>query len=65
MVNECPNIKDDAHYWGVDAAKLLGIHPDTLRAHTNRGYIKAIHNPRSRRRIYTGKAIKVYWRLYN
>lgn len=65
MVNECPNIKDDSRYWGVDAAKLLGIHPNTLRAHANRGLIKATTNPRSLRRIYTGKAIKVYWRQYN
>lgn len=61
---EEPKISDAARLPIGQAAELLGISRDTLRKHTNSGYIRCNFNRVNKRRFYTGKELKRYWRAY-
>lgn len=57
-----PDISDNARYSLTDAAKLLGIHRNTLYNHTKQFKIKVGYRRSNGRPFYTGRALKMYWR---
>ena len=57
-----PNISDTNRYSIGEAAKILGIHRNTLRIHTDQGLIKCGFRRQNMRRFYTGAEIKRYWK---
>ena len=59
-----PKLSDTARVPIGKAAEILGISRDTLRNHTNNGYVKCGYNRINKRRFYTGKELKRYWRSY-
>ncbi|NDV46135.1 helix-turn-helix domain-containing protein [Paludibacter sp. 221] len=65
MTTTMPEIKDNDRYPIGETAKILGICRDTLRKHTEEGYIKCIYNRVNKRRLYTGAEIKRYWNSYS
>ena len=64
MVNEEPNIPPTARYTIGEAARILGIHRNTLRRHTNTGPtgIDCQHRRSNGRKFYTGLEIVKFWR---
>ena len=62
MVNECPNIADGEKLPIGKTAKLLGMHRDTLRQHSDAGLIKFGMSRLNNRRCYLGSEIKRYWK---
>lgn len=61
MCNECPNVPDAARYGHKETCRLLGISPNTLRAHARQGKIKVGYRRTNGYPFYTGRAIKSYW----
>jgi hypothetical protein len=59
-----PDVPDTARVPSGVAAKLLGISRDTLRKHTEMGYIRCIYNRVNKRKLYKGSEIKRYWKSY-
>lgn len=57
-----PNVSDSGRYSIGEAAKILGVHRNTLRQHTNQGLIKCGFRRQNMRRFYTGVEIKKYWK---
>lgn len=57
-----PNIPDTAKVPIGKAANILGISRDTLRNHTYNGHIKCGYNRINKRRFYTGRELKRYWK---
>lgn len=57
-----PNISDGARLPIGKAAQVLGISRETLRLHTDEGRLKCRFNPATKRRVYSGREIKRYWR---
>ena len=64
MVHEEPKCVDTARFKAADAARMLGIHRNTLRLHTIAGHIHCVFTRQSNRPYYTGSEIKRYWRTY-
>jgi DNA-binding transcriptional MerR regulator len=64
MTRQEPNIKDEERLPIGEAARLLEMSRDTLRKHTDEGYVKCIFNRVNKRRVYQGKELKRYWRAY-
>ena len=64
MVNEEPKLSPTARYTIGEAAKILGVHRNTLRRHTNIGStgIKCQHTKSNNRKFYTGLDIVKFWR---
>lgn len=57
-----PQVADNARVPIGEAAKLLGISRETLRVHTLNGLIRCRYNPATKRRFFTGRELKQYWR---
>ncbi len=64
MSIEEPKISDTAKVPIGKAAELLEISRNTLRRHTDNGYIRCGYNRVNKRRFYTGAEIKRYWRAH-
>lgn len=62
MVTEEPKILDSGRFSATETAKLLGIHRDTLRKHTESKLIKFGIRRTNGRKFYLGAEIKRYWR---
>lgn len=62
MVTEEPKIPDNGRYSVAETAKILGIHRDTLRRHTESRDIKFGLRRTNGRKFYLGSEIKRYWR---
>lgn len=58
-----PQVSDTGRYSINDASRILGIHRNTLRNHTENGFIKCGFRRTNGRRFYTGSEIKRYWKL--
>lgn len=59
-----PQVSDSGRYSIEQAAAVLGIHRNTLRRHTQDGFIKCSFRRTNKRRFYTGSEIKRYWKSY-
>lgn len=57
-----PTCPDTARYSLADAARLLGVHRNTLYNHTKQLKIKVGYRRSNGRPFYTGRALKTYWR---
>lgn len=57
-----PKVADTARVPIGEAADLLGISRETLRVHSNNGFIKCQFNQTTKRRYFTGRELKRYWR---
>lgn len=57
-----PSVSDNGRYSIGEAASILGIHRNTLRAHTEQGLIKCGFRRQNMRRFYTGMELKKYWK---
>lgn len=57
-----PIIPDNARIPIGKAADILGISRETLRNHTNNDMVKCRFNQATKRRYYTGRELKRYWR---
>lgn len=57
-----PKVSDTARVPIGEAADLLGISRETLRVHSNNGFIQCRFNQATKRRYYTGRDLKSYWR---
>ena len=62
MVTEEPKVSDNGRYSVTETAKILGIHRDTLRRHTESRLIKFGLRRTNMRKFYLGAEIKRYWR---
>lgn len=62
MVTEEPKISDAGRFSATETARLLGIHRDTLRKHTESRLIKFGIRRTNGRKFYLGAEIKRYWR---
>lgn len=62
MVNVCPDLPENGRYSITEAATILGIHRDTLRKHTEAGFIKFGLRRNNMRKFYLGKEINRYWK---
>ena len=62
MVTEEPKVSDAGRYSATETAKVLGIHRDTLRKHTENRLIKFGLRRTNGRKFYLGSEIKRYWR---
>ena len=62
MVTEEPKVSDAGRYSATETAKVLGIHKDTLRKHTENRLIKFGLRRTNGRKFYLGSEIKRYWR---
>ena len=64
MVNEEPKVSPTARFSIGEAARILGIHRNTLRRHTNTGPtgIRCSYRLSNGRRFYTGSDIIRFWR---
>ena len=62
MVNEEPNVSDNARLSVQEAAKVLGISTTTLWRHTAAQLIKSERFKANGRQRYKGSEIKKYWR---
>jgi len=63
MVNEEPCIPPTARYSIGEAAKILGVHRNTLRRYTNTGQMGIdCHFRTNGRKFYTGLDIVRFWR---
>ena len=62
MVQIYPNLPDQGRYSIQEAAVLLGVHRDTLRKHSDAGYIKYGIRRTNMRRFYLGSEINRYWK---
>ena len=58
-----PQVADNARIPIGKAAGLLGISRETLRVHSDNGLIRCHFNQATKRRYYTGRELKRYWRL--
>lgn len=59
-----PQIPDTARLPIGQAAEVLGISRDTLRIHTENGFIRCGFNRVNKRKFYTGSELKRYWRAH-
>lgn len=57
-----PKVADTARVPIGEAADLLGISRETLRVHSNNGFINCRFNQATKRRYFTGRELKRYWR---
>lgn len=64
MVNEEPKVPPTARYSIGEAARILGVHRNTLRRHTNTGPtgINCEHRKYNGRKFYTGLEIVKFWK---
>lgn len=61
MTSEQPKVLLTGRYTVKQTCEALGICRETLRKHTEQGYISAKHRVTNLRPYYTGKAILAYW----
>ena len=57
-----PIVAPTNRYTIAETAKILGIHRNTLRMHTESGLIKCGYRKTNARRFYTGMEIMKYWK---
>jgi DNA-binding transcriptional MerR regulator len=57
-----PQVSDSGRYTITETSKILKLHPNTVRAHTEAGLIKCGFRRCNGRKFYTGSEIKRYWR---
>jgi len=57
-----PQVADTARYSQREAARLLGIHPNTLRRYTESGKVGCGFHRTNGRPFYMGREIKRLWR---
>lgn len=57
-----PIVDPKGAYSPNETAKLLGVHRNTLRSYTERGYINCEFRAYSYRKVYTGAEITRFWR---
>lgn len=62
MVTQEPQISDTGRYSVLEASNLLGVHRDTLRRYTEKGYIKFGLRRCNGRKFYLGSEIKKLWK---
>jgi DNA-binding transcriptional MerR regulator len=62
MVTTEPEVVDTGRYSAGETAKALGIHRNTLIAHTDKGTIKCAVRKSTGRKFYAGADIKKFWR---
>lgn len=62
MTTTEPIVSPTNRYSIAEAAKILGIHRNTLRLHTESGLIKCGFRRQNARRFYTGSEIMKYWK---
>ena len=66
LVNQCPDIPDNWRGGITDAARLLGLHPDTLRKYARIGRRKGGLDAKpktsgKRGYVFSGKELKRFW----
>ena len=59
-----PNVGDYERYSPKQAAALLGVHRNTLRAYTDSSLIKCRFHQGTMRKFYYGKDILRFWRAF-
>lgn len=64
MVNEEPTVSPTSQYSIGEAAKILGIHRNTLRKYTNTGPagIRCKFKKSNNRKVFTGFEIVKFWK---
>lgn len=62
MVAIQPNIDMNGRYSIGEAAKLLGLHRNTLRIYTEQGYVKCGYRKATARKFYMGSELIRLWK---
>lgn len=62
MTTEEPKVTPTGRYSSNEAAKALGIHRNTLRSYTDKGYIRCKFRRNTYRPFYMGSEILRFWR---
>ena len=62
MRSEEPRVYLSYRYSIKQTCALLGIHCNTLRYYTEKGFIKCGYRMPSKRKFYTGRDILYFWR---
>lgn len=59
-----PDVHPEGRYSTTDAARVLGISRNTLRAHAAQGHISFGIRRCNGRRFYLGRHIMAFWKAY-
>ena len=62
MTNVEPKVRPEGRYNMNETATLLGIHRNTLRTYTDKGYIKCRYRKRTLAKFYLGEEVLRFWR---
>lgn len=62
MTNLEPEVSDNGRYSITEAAKVLGLHRNTLLLHTDQCSIRCGIRKANGRKFYTGADIKKFWK---
>ena len=62
MTAEEPRVSNEGRYSVTQTCAALGIHKNTLRAYTAKGYIKYGVRRGTCRKFYAGSEIKRFWK---